>query len=204
MKKLNKIDELFIQKIKAHCKEYGIKVDLRNTKYLILGKNVKCAGYFDHENRKLVCAMNRPDSMQILVHEYAHFTQWVDQCKAWTNLGKDGKDSLTLLFDWLDGKNIRNISRHVAICRDMELDNEKRSIKLIEKNKLNINIEDYTKRANAYVMFYNYMLISRRWSKPSNSPYKNKRIIEVMSPKFNMQYKKPSKKLMNLYESEGI
>jgi hypothetical protein len=204
MKKLSKQELAFIEKIKTECKEYGIKVDLRNTKYLILEKNVKCAGYFDHENCKLVCAMNRSDSMQVLVHEYAHFTQWISQCKAWTNLRKYGVDSLTLMFDWLAGMNVKNIAKHVAVCRDMELDNEKRSIKIIEKNKLNIDIEDYTKRANAYVMFYNYILISRRWSKPSNSPYKNKRIIEVMSPKFNMQYKKPSKKLMNLYESEGI
>ena len=200
MRRLTRNEQLFIKKVKEHCKEYGIKVELRDVMYLQLDKNSRCTGYFDEENMKLVCAMKRPDSFSILVHEYAHFTQWIEQCKPWVNLG----NSLSHLMDWLDGKNVRSIAKHIAACRNMELDNEKRSAKLIKEYDLNIDLDFYIKRANAYVMFYNYLLISRRWSKPNNAAYRNKAIVAQMSSKFNMNYKKPPKKLMALYESEGI
>ena len=106
MRRFTRKEQLFIKKIKEHCKEYGIKVELRDVTYLQLDKNSRCTGYFDEENMKLVCAMKRPDSFPILVHEYAHFTQWIEQCKPWVKLG----NSLSYLMDWIDGKSVRSIA----------------------------------------------------------------------------------------------
>ena len=99
---------------------------------------------------------------------------------------------------------MRNIKKWIGWARDLELDNEKRSVKLIKKFNLNVNIDSYIKRANAYVQFYNYLMISRKWCATTNIPYKNNRLLKVMPAKFNMDYNKLSKKVLRVFEEENI
>ena len=162
--------------------------------------NIKCSGWFDEDGKELVVAINRPDWIEILAHEYSHLTQWVEQIPIW----KEAEKSLGKVWEWLDGKNHRNMDKHIAVARDLELDNEKRSVKVIKDFKLNVDVEYYTKRANAYVIFYNWIRIVRRWSKPTNSPYNNKRLISAMSPKFNMKYDMLIPRIEKIFEEEGI
>jgi hypothetical protein len=193
-------EKRFINWVKKQCKENGIKCDLRKVKYLKLSGNIKCSGYFDEDERKLVVAMNRPDWLGILVHEYCHLTQWTDGVKVWTK----GCEGLNKVEEWLEGKSVRGIKTALAQSRDLELDNEKRSVALMKKWDLKIDIDDYIRKANAYVMFYNYMYHSRKWSSPDNSPYSNERVISKMSNKFNMRYKQMSERLLKLYKQENI
>lgn len=190
----------FIKFVKQECKKYGIKCELKNTKTINFGENSRCSGYFD--GGSLVVAMKRPDAMQILVHEYGHLTQWAEQCDLWVQCEKS--KSHDKLWKWLNGKRVRSIQNAVELCRDLELDNEKRSVKLIKKFNLNIDTDLYIKKANAYVQFYNYLAVSRKWCKPSNSPYKNKRLLKLMPDKFNMNYKKLSKKVLKVFIEENI
>lgn len=190
----------FIKYVKQECKKHNIKCVLKNTKTVKLDGSSRCSGYFDEES--LVVAMKRPDAIQILVHEYGHLTQWVDQCKIWVR--STNQQSHDKLYRWLAGENIKDIKEAVEICRDLELDNEKRSVKIIQRFNLNIDTDLYIKKANAYIQFYNYLLISRRWCNPSNTPYKNNNLVEVMSDRFDMNYKKLSKKLLKIFEEENI
>ena len=193
-------DKEFIKHVEQECKKHNVKCILKNTKTVQLDGSSRCSGYFDEES--LVVAMNRPDAMQILVHEYCHLTQWVDQCEIWVH--STNYQSHDKLYRWLAGEDIKDIEQAIAICRDIELDNEKRSVKMIKKFNLDIDIDLYIKKANAYIQFYNYLLISRRWCKPSNTPYKNNVLVEAMPIKFNMDYKKLSKKLLKIFEEENI
>jgi hypothetical protein len=108
------------------------------------------------------------------------------------------------VWDWLDGKNIRNIDKHIAVARDLELDNEKRSVKVIKKFNLKVDLENYVRKANAYVIFYNWLRKTRKWSKPNNSPYKNENVKSAMSTKFNMNYKTLSPRLEKIFREENI
>ena len=190
----------FIQFVKDECKTYGVKCSLRPSKYVKMDGNVKCSGWFDEEVPELVVAMNRPDWIEILAHEYGHLTQWRENAPIW----KEAVKSLPKVWGWLDGTNVRNIEKHIGISRDLELDNEKRAVKIIKKFELKVDLEHYVKKANAYVQFYNWMLITRKWSKPTNSPYKNKNLVEAMSSKFNMKYDKLTPKLENIFRTENI
>ena len=190
----------FIEWVKKQCKTHGIKCELRKVKYLKLSGNIKCSGYFDEESKQLVVAMNRPDWLGILVHEYCHLTQWVDGVKVWT----DGCEGLIKVEEWLEGKNVRGIKSALAKSRDLELDNEKRAVKLIKKWELDVNIEHYIQKANAYVQFYNWMKETRRWATPKNSPYRNETIISSMPKRFNMNYEVMGEKYRKIYKSEGI
>lgn len=190
----------FIAFVKAECRKEGVKCDLRNTTYVKISNSIKASGYFDDTVPTLVCSMNRKDSIEILVHEYCHLTQWRENIPLW----KAATPSIPAIDEWLSGKEVKGIEKHIANARDLELDNEKRSVKIIKEFELPVNIENYTRKANSYVHFYNYMLISRRWCTPAVSPYTNKALIEAMSPKFNMNYKKLSKKLEKIFISEGF
>ena len=113
-------------------------------------------------------------------------------------------ENLSKVEEWLEGKSVRGIKTALAQSRDLELDNEKRSVALMKKWDLNIDIDDYIRKANAYVMFYNYMYHSRKCSSHDNSPYSNPNIISKMSNKFNMRYKQMSERLLKLYKQENI
>ena len=190
----------FLAFVKATCKFYKVKLDLRKRKYLVLSGNIKCSGYFDGENRELVVATNRVDWLPILVHEFGHLTQWVENCKVWKNSG----DSLGLVDDWLGGKSVKNIKKALGRSRDLELDNEKRSVKIIKEWNLPIDIKLYTQKANAYVQFYNYMFYSRRWCTQNNTPYSNPEIYSKMPTTFGMNYETLSPKYKKVFVAAGI
>ena len=197
---MNKNIQDFIQYVKSECKENGIKVELRQRKYLVLSGNIKCSGYFDSEEKKLVVAMKRTDWLSILVHEFGHFTQWMDNCKEWRNSG----DSLSEVDAWLGGKEVKNIKKSLGKSRDLELDNEKRSVAIIKAWDLPIDTKTYTQKANAYVAFYNYMYFTRRWCTPKLSPYSNPSIYKQFPTTFKMNYKKLSKKYINAFAAAGL
>lgn len=190
----------FIKFVRNECNKYGVKCSLRSTKYVMMDDNVKCSGYFDEGVPELVVAVNRPDWIEILAHEYGHLTQWVEGIEIW----ETAEISLPKVWGWLGGKRVVNIQKHISVARDLELDNEKRAVKIIKKFKLNVDLKHYVKKANAYVHFYNWMLLSRKWSTPNNSPYKNINLINAMSSKFNMKYNSLTPKLEKIFRTENI
>ena len=196
----NKNVKKFIEKVQADCKKHGIKLDIRPVNYLVLSGNIRCSGYFDEVDKVLVVAGKKDIWLGVLVHEYAHLTQWVDGCKEWI----EGCEGLPKVDEWLAGKRVHNIQKHLARSRDLELDNEKRSVKLIKKYKLPIDVKSYVQRANAYVQFYNWMFYTRRWSSEKNSPYGNPNVYEQMPTKFSMNYETMSDKYKTIYKQNNI
>lgn len=201
---MTKNDKRFIEFVKQDCKRHGIKCDLRNTKFVKLSASIKCSGWFDSEGKRLVVSMNRPDALGILAHEYAHLTQWQDSINKNFKLWDRSAPSLSKIDEWLAGKPVRNITRHLAVARDLELDNEKRTVELIKKFNLSIDIPNYIKRANAYVHFYNWLGHTRKWCTPDNRPYDNRDVINVMSGKFNMRYDDLSKRVYGAFRRAKI
>jgi hypothetical protein len=189
----------FIQFVKDECSAYGIRCLLKNTRYLREGK-IYCAGWFSSEVPALAVAMKNPTALEILVHEYAHMTQWMDGIILWHAAG----DSLGKLGDWLDGRRVRDINDHIDMIRELELDNEKRSVRIIKAWNLPIDTGKYIQRANTYIHFYNWLKETRRWSRPTNSPYKNPRVISAMSSKFNMNYTKLSPRIRKIFAEENV
>ena len=196
-------EERFVRWVKKQCRKHGVKCKLKNVSYLRLSGSIRCSGYFDDaasDSPTLVVAMNRPDWIEILVHEYCHLTQWIDQKSIWTKAG----DSLPHVDEWLSGVEVPDIDYHLGIARDLELDNEKRSVALIRKWGLNVNVDRYIQKANAYIQFYNYLGKTRRWSRPDNSPYGNETVLKAMPTNFRMNYKKMGKRLEKIFETENI
>lgn len=125
------------------------------------------SGFFDQEERLLSCACGRKDWMEVFVHESCHMDQWIEGCNAWVN----GVQSVDDYFEWLDGKECKNIEQVVINAAMLEADCELRSIKKIKDYDLDIDTRRYAKKANAYVYFYLYSLNTRRWYDPEKKPY---------------------------------
>jgi hypothetical protein len=190
----------FADFVKKECNSANVKFDLRKSKSIRDGK-FTCAGWFTSDKpAELVVAMNRADALEILVHEYAHMTQWMDGILIWYSAG----DSILYVSRWLENRSVADIDYHIGMVRDMELDNEMRSVDIIKAWNLPIDIDKYIQKANAYLMFYNWLRVSRRWSRPAKSPYTSKAIVESMSTKFDMNYEKFPPELQELFQLESI
>ena len=189
----------FLKLVRSECKKHGVKLLLRKGKSIQVG-GFKCGGCFFETPLTLIVAMGHPDSKSILAHEYCHMTQWLDGEVAYIK----GCISIPYMEEWLNGKSIININKHIAAVRDLELDNEIRTSKFIKKYDLGVSYTDYIRKSNAYIHFYNWLMESRSWSKPGNSPYRNKAVINAMSDKFDMNYKKLKPEIRKIYLSEKI
>ncbi len=161
---------------------------------------IKVSGYFDDSVPELACSMNRPDYLEILTHEYCHLTQWRDQCEPWVKCG----ESIYYIDQWLSGKQVRGIKKYLALARDLELDNEIRAVEMIRKFNLPIDVNRYTRKANAYVMYYNYLYYSRKWCNSKRSPYNNQPLIDAMSDKFDMPYHTLPKHIKAIFLEQKI
>jgi hypothetical protein len=203
-KNMNEV-ESFIHHVKSECRRSGVLFKPYKRSYIKLTDNIKCAGFFDDgsdpkiKKATLAFAQGRPDYLELLVHEYCHMTQWEEQIPLWTA----AIDGLTVVDDWLSGVDYPDdvVENSINVSRDLELDNEKRSVAMMKKWELPIDTDLYTKKSNAYVLFYNWMKESRKWSSPKNPPYNNPVILAAMSELFDMDYVKLTPELVEIYKN---
>jgi hypothetical protein len=191
--------EEFLALVKQECKKSGVKLDLRKTKHVKLG-SFRCGGFFSDSPPHLVAALKHPDAKILVAHEFCHMTQWREGIPLWDR----GEFSVGMVDKWLEGEDIEDIETHIKNARDLELDNEIRTSKLVEEYDLDIDPDLYIKKCNAYVLFYNWVFLKRKWSNPNNPPYGNQRILDKMSPRFDMDYSTLSPELIQIFEEERI
>ena len=196
---MKKSYDKFLTLVKNECKNYGVQFEIRNTSYVKTGI-IKCSGYFDDAVPLILVAGKRDGFKTTLAHEYCHLTQWVDGL----DLFIKSDHAIKATDRWLLGNRVNHIEEHMAICRDLELDNEIRTSHFVRKYDLDISVDNYIKMANAYVLSYNWLLVSRKWSKPGNSPYSNKRLIAAMSNKFDMDYETLDPNIYKIFKEEKI
>ena len=108
--------------------------------------------------------------------------QWLENAKSWKLVER--LDSHSKVSDWLDGKDVSKIDKHLSAIRDLELDCEKRTVKLMKKWKLSVNTRLYVREANAYIQLYNWMKEYRHWP---NSAWSRK-LLNKFPSTFRMDY----------------
>jgi len=147
--------------------------DIRSEPYVLYGQGIKYQGYFDATNKNLVSAIGCGGINQwlgVLVHETCHMDQYLNDTESWCNY--DGAS----IDDWIAGKNFlkRRIYETIDSTQELELDCEIRTVKKIKKFQLPIDIEEYTKKANAYIFFHQFLKESRHWPEPPRTLYNDK------------------------------
>jgi len=136
---------------------FGASVLLSPERSIVMG-GFPCSGYFCDETKTLAVATGRNEDswLGVLAHEYCHLTQWVEDQAMWRQYRND-------MWDWLDGKRIKNPREAVRTVQALEEDCERRTIRLIREMRIPVDLERYTRSANAYIHFHNVMADKRKW-----------------------------------------
>jgi len=207
MEKMEKIEK-FLEYVREETQRNGVVLREEKSSSIKMSESIECSGYFDSEGDEvlgntqptLAFSREREDWLEILAHEFCHMTQWLDNIPEWGQTD----ESIKMIDKWLEGEEVDDIDHHINVSRNLELDNEKRTLRLLERFELPVNLDLYVRKSNAYVLFYNWMKETRRWSKPENSPYKNSRVIDAMSSKFDMNYEGLDSHIREIYKKENI
>lgn len=163
------------------------KIEKNKINFVILGGNDgiygACNGYFDASVPEFAVRVteNKSDWFPVLVHESSHLDQFLE---GHSYFKTDEGTNASLLFDeWLKGTiefNEDNLGKCLRIIQDVEYDCEKRSIEKIKEHGLDIDLEVYAKKANAYVLFYYWVAHSRKWYELGKEPYTLPQIWDKM------------------------
>ena len=172
----------FIKYVRQVCKKHSIELyfgrgsriiypmlcDSKAKHSKIMGKGCfiedEATGY-----AKLLVATKRPrwQWLGTLSHELCHVMQWLECEPAYYGVDKmKGATAALYVDEWLvfDKEfDKRTIKRAVQLTLDCELDNEKRTVRMIKKFKLPINIKRYIQAANSYLFFHQVMFENRVW-----------------------------------------
>ncbi len=121
-------------------------IDVRDSKFIVF--DGKCQGFCDGE--QVVVARKSKNFELTYVHEVSHLDQAIENSPYW-------------LLDnhWPKKFKIEDFENYFKIIQ-MERDCEIRSIKYGKNWKL-FDIDDYARKANAYLFFYQFAFLRRRW-----------------------------------------
>lgn len=194
------VDE-FVRDVKKTARANGIKYTAPLTKTVNIGDNVRVSGYFDPEGMELAFARKHQMWLGVLVHESCHMDQFLENCPIW----KEACDN-SVIWEWLEGARFskKRVIESINLSRELELDCEKRSVRKIKEWGLPIDIKTYTRKANSYVLFYNWLKRTRKWCKPNNTPYSNSEVWMAAPAYWLNDYSEIPKKLEKMFEKHSI
>ena len=158
----------------------GFSVDIRTSKTVQAGY----AGWFDHEKKEFKAAGMKPiGCSEIFLHEFCHFLQWRDSNDFWTDCIEEG---CSPFFSWLAGDN--RYSENIDQARQktvlLEMDCDKRALRLNKKFELGIDPKKYTQASNAYLYSYLVTQKLRKWPKSNKYSVYRQEVSEVYPTKF--------------------
>ena len=198
----------FIEDTIAYANEHGVSVVLSGGRGVEIQDGSMANGFFNDEHHvkypmtlAVACGQAIDQWFPVLVHESCHMDQYLEDCTAWTNNKVKGYDAWDIVDLWMDGYvdlNRGQVNKYIGAARDLELDCEERSVKKIWKHNLPIDIPQYIKAANAYVLFYNIMGLTKRWYELGSEPYNLDVIMDAMPDTFSIDFDNPPQHLTDL------
>ena len=190
---MNENDKNFVGYAIAECVKKGVSVYFKN-KDFVWTDNTKCSGFFDENNKIIVVATKKSQKnfFPIFVHEFCHFQQWSEEDPVFL----DTSNNIELdsdMWNWLEGEKVpmSRVRKSILAYQKLELDCEKRVIQKIKDFGLSIEMNNYIKMANVYVLFYSLLLKTRKWYyKP---PYNSSKLLKIIPNEFITSFEIPEK-----------
>jgi len=193
-----------IGEVAEDCAKHSIAFVLANKRRVGGNMETGSMGYFDDVDRILtVAARNKQEEwFRVLIHEWMHMQQW----KEGMFLKSDLK-SYTDLWDWVEKrKELTKTRRDKVVDRALHIehDAEARTVALVRQRSvfLNIDPDDYAKKANTYLYFYEVVRRYQTWYK--KPPYMVPEIVELMPAVLGRNYKRFPKGYLDLVKKHCI
>lgn len=172
----------FVEQVKAELHSYGFRLCFGRGKE-VNGGGWRANGFFCDRRRLVKVARGNPQWLGVLVHEYAHFRQWVEQPAHVYNA--DAAASI-VVHDYLHrGKQTSAAVLRKAFARVMafERDAEIRAMRIAKAKALPIDPALYARHANLYIYSHHLMRDTGRWAGRGN-PYRSWKIVDMMPSTF--------------------
>lgn len=189
--------------IKQECKENNVRFfHGRGKTVSFQGESVRSNGYFNEPLKKgdkaVLAISTNPNSLDVLIHEYCHMQQYLEGHPYWKALNGKGH-----MWQWLDGQKVPHtkVVASVEAHYNIEVDCEARAVKMHRKFKTGINLTEYIQKANAYTMFYFYVLENRKWYAPGREPYNLKEVWSKLPKTFAFNREKWYNKHKKIFEN---
>ena len=171
----------FVEHVRAECRKHGVRFLLQDTKKVDQSGSGGCSGYFCDHRMVLAVARRSRYWIEVLVHEYCHMRQWLEGSRAWRRSG----ERAGWYWDWVDGRIRKPKHMTATACRrqlEVELDCERRAVRMARKWRLGIDLRKYVREANAYILFYTFIRLNGVWY--NKSPTRVPQIVETMPERF--------------------
>jgi len=196
-----------LEHVKRHCKIHQIELQIANTSVIQYPGHSSCvSGFFVVKNNNpiLGIALGAKSSDEILLHEFNHSIQWIENDRSWkqnyltsSEIKKfsmqQNAEALDIINLWTD-KSIEltsfELTDFINRAISVELDCEKRTVKWAFLYLKDFNSSFYTQKANAYLRYYKFVELNRRWNLKT-APYDDKATIASQLSTFDQDYLSP-------------
>ena len=180
---MDKRMKAFVELVRGECLKLNVEFKITKTKQVDNGDHCLCSGYFEDDSggsrARLLVAGKHKNWFETLIHEFCHLKQWKEHDPIWQNEHEH-------FWDWVSGEVPKLSKKHIVMSvrrlRNLELDCEKRAVRMIRKYGLPVDIKHYIKGSNAYVKFYTLLGKTGAWC--TYSTYRTPKIMGYMPSKF--------------------
>jgi hypothetical protein len=160
----------FLKHVRQTCKKHGVSFKIGRGKLIRMRPyGFMVAGYFDEDEKVLVCSKgtSQESFLSILVHEFAHLLQWIENEKTYCLCGhvKYGNVQNAICM-WISNELtikdslVRSYTKKMIAC---ELNAERRAVKLIKQFNLPINLDEYSSSASAGLFTHLMTAKTKQW-----------------------------------------
>lgn len=192
----------FVAHVKRMCETHNVTLITQNEPFY--EDEELCGGYFSFDKKELAVSCIQDDYwfINLMVHEYSHMEQWLDDDPCIHTMMRGGIDAGTLIGKWIKGVNYKNesIKKAIKLIIALEHNCEKRAVQNIIKYKLPINIDEYCRQANTYLYFHYYMKKKRQWEF-NKSPLDLVNVIKYMPSELDQNYNRLPKVYYDLFDA---
>jgi len=170
-------------------------------------------GQFSEADMEIKCTVDLSSNywVGVLAHEYSHFIQCSENLDIWNNFQEKVFGHIDSLEDMFQNKNKKTnkrirkkITQHIV---KMELDCDKRTIKLINKYKLPVDKKDYCSKANFVLYKYLFWEEYGVWPNAPDSETNEKidfkllNISKLMSEEKYKSVENIPKEILNIFKN---
>jgi len=145
--------EDFVRHVRSHLRQYGFKLVFANSRQVNTGSGFRCSGYFSEDTRTIRVAKKSSVWLSVLVHEYAHFLDWLDS--SYNQRRKEDRAAEICESYWKGDICLsQRVRKSIYVIARMEWQCDRRASQMILDWNLPINYEEYVKEANLYVYLH--------------------------------------------------
>jgi hypothetical protein len=148
----------FIRYVEGECAYAGVRFRLEARKRNRAGE----LGFFNEDDKILFACGIGDEWPMVLAHELSHLHQWHEKKFVWP------EDRYNAMLEWCAGTKRMTAAKALQWTRDlqlMELDAERRTLKLARTFHLSDDPVKYIQGANMYVWKYEVARQLQRWPK---------------------------------------